>query len=293
MNYMPGQNYQIRYTLAIALVLHGLVMLATTLAIISGAVQLNQSEVTLAVSSSEEIPLDAELLAQNNQLGSGQGDKHQELTVTQEALFADTKINQIDPIFLPKEDRGANEPIELRIITTTSESALFAPSRDISIEESENNGAINNERKTLADLSLEIASLEARLAEKQQPDGKKSRVLILTSASTLAADNAEYVHQWRNRVETVGNIHYPREARANQLYGDVRLLVKLQASGIVEEIIIMSSSGSTVLDRAAIESIRLASPFEPFPKSLANKYDRIDVIRTWQFRENRLSAKPT
>ena len=293
MNYMPGQNYQIRYTLAIALVLHGLVMLATTLAIISGAVQLHQSEGTLAVSSSEEIPLDAELLAQNNQLGSGQGDKHQELTVTQEALFADTKINQIDPIFLPKEDRGANEPIELRIITTTSESALFAPSRNISIEESDNNGAINNERKTLADLSLEIASLEARLAEKQQPDGKKSRVLILTSASTLAADNAEYVHQWRNRVETVGNIHYPREARANQLYGDVRLLVKLQASGIVEEIIIMSSSGSTVLDSAAIESIRLASPFEPFPKSLANKYDRIDVIRTWQFRENRLSAKPT
>ena len=233
------------------------------------------------------------MLAQNNQLGSGQGDKHQELTVTQEALFADTKINQIDPIFLPKEDRGANEPIELRIITTTSESALFAPSRDISIEESENNGAINNERKTLADLSLEIASLEARLAKKQQPDSKKSRVLILTSASTLAADNAEYVHQWRNRVETVGNIHYPREARANQLYGDVRLLVKLQASGIVEEIIIMSSSGSTVLDSAAIESIRLASPFEPFPKSLANKYDRIDVIRTWQFRENRLSAKPT
>jgi protein TonB len=293
MNYMPGQNYQIRYTLAIALVLHGLVMLATTLAIISGAVQLNQSEVTLAVSSSEEIPLDAELLAQNNQLGSGQGDKHQELTVTQEALFADTKINQIDPIFLPKEDRGANEPIELRIITTTSESALFAPSRDISIEESESNGAINNERKTLADLSLEIASLEARLAKKQQPDSKKSRVLILTSASTLAADNAEYVHQWRNRVETVGNIHYPREARANQLYGDVRLLVKLQASGIVEEITIMSSSGSTVLDSAAIESIRLASPFEPFPKSLANKYDRIDVIRTWQFRENRRSAKPT
>ena len=293
MNYMPGQNYQIRYTLAIALVLHGLVMLATTLAIISGAVQLNQSEVTLAVSSSEEVALDAQLLAQNNQLGSGSGDKHQELTVTQEALFADTKINQIDPIFVPKDNRGANAPIELRIITTMGESAFSTPNRDISIEESENNGSINNERKTLADLSLEIASLEARLAEKEQPDSKRSRVLILTSASTLAADNAEYVHQWRNRVETVGNIHYPREARTKQLYGDVRLLVKLQASGIVEEITIMSSSGSTVLDSAAIESIRLASPFEPFPKSLAKKYDRIDVIRTWQFRENRLSAKPT
>ncbi len=71
----------------------------------------------------------------------------------------------------------------------------------------------------------------------------------------------------------------------------MRLLVKLLANGVVEEISILASSGSEVLDRAAIESIRLASPFEPFPASLAQKYDRIDVIRTWQFRKNKLTAK--
>ncbi|MBT8149450.1 MAG: energy transducer TonB [Pseudomonadales bacterium] len=291
MNYIPGQNYQIRYTMAVALLLHGLAIFGISVAIISGAVQLNQSEVTLSLSSSEEAPEDAQFLAQTNQLGSGSADEEKEITVTQEALFADAQINEVKQLFLPEQDSGKNTPLNYRVITTSGDSALTIPVYRPSIEDIESPGDQPSEQKTLAELSLEIANLEARLADKQQPDSKKPRVLILTSASTLAADNAEYVHQWRDRVEAIGNLHYPAEAREKQLYGDVRLLVKLQASGIVEEITVMSSSGSEVLDRAAIESIRLASPFEPFPKALAEKYDRIDVIRTWQFRKNRVSAK--
>jgi len=292
MNYIPGQNYQIRYTMAIALLLHGLAIFGISVAIISGAIQLNQSEVTLSLSSSEEAPEDAQFLAQTNQLGSGNAEEEKEITVTQEALFADAQINEVKQLFLPEQDSGENTPLKYRVITTSGDSPLSVLVYQPSIEDIENPGNEPSEQKTLSELSLEIANLEARLAEKQQPDSKKPRVLILTSASTLAADNAEYVHQWRDRVEAIGNLHYPAEAREKQLYGDVRLLVKLQASGIVEEITVMSSSGAEVLDRAAIESIRLASPFEPFPKALAEKYDRIDVIRTWQFRKNRVSAKP-
>ena len=292
MNYIPGQNYQIRYTMAIALLLHGLAIFGISVAIISGAIQLNQSEVTLSLSSSEEAPEDAQFLAQTNQLGSGNAEEEKEITVTQEALFADAQINEVKQLFLPEQDSGENTPLKYRVITTSGDSPLSVLVYQPSIEDIENPGNEPSEQKTLSELSLEIANLEARLAEKQQPDSKKPRVLILTSASTLAADNAEYVHQWRDRVEAIGNLHYPAEAREKQLYGDVRLLVKLQASGIVEEITVMSSSGAEVLDRAAIESIRLASPFEPFPKALAEKYDRIDVIRIWQLRKNRVSAKP-
>ena len=149
----------------------------------------------------------------------------------------------------------------------------------------------NSDKKTLTELSQAIASLEARLADKQQLLTKGPRVLTLSSASTIEAEDANYIHQWRDRVERIGNRHYPQTAREKGLYGDMRLLVRLKASGVVEEISILSSSGSKVLDRAAIESIRLASPFEPFTQSLAKKYDRIDVIRTWQFRKNKLSAK--
>lgn len=290
MRYMPGQNYQIRYTMAIALLLHGLAIFAVTVAVISGAVQLNQSEVTVSLSKSEEAPEDAEFLAKTNQEGSGSSEKTEEITVTREALFADAEIREVKPLVMPEQHSGEPRPIQLRIITTSGPSKLSVPVLETLPEDMKDDGEIETEQRTLADLSLEIASLEARLAEKQQPDSKKPRVLILTSASTLAADNAEYVHQWRDRVEAVGNLHYPEEARRRQLYGDVRLLVKLNASGIVEEISVLSSSGSEVLDRAAIESIRLASPFEPFPKTLAEKYDRIDVIRTWQFRKNRVSS---
>ena len=291
MNYIPGQNYQIRYTMAIALLLHGLVIFGISIAIIAGVIELNQSEVTLSLSTSKDAPEDAEFLAQTNQQGSGSAEQEKEITVTQDALFADAQIREVKPLFLPEQDSGKPKPIELRVVTTTGASSFTVPGSEPKLEDIEETGEQINERKTLADLSLEIANLEARLADKQQPDSKKPRVLILTSASTLAADNAEYVHQWRNRVEAIGNLHYPAEARERQLYGDVRLLVKLQASGVVEEISIMSSSGSDILDRAAIESIRLASPFEPFPKALAEKYDRIDVIRTWQFRKNRVTAK--
>ena len=73
--------------------------------------------------------------------------------------------------------------------------------------------------------------------------------------------------------------------------GDVRMLVGIQASGVVDQITLLSSSGEEVLDRAAMESIQLASPFEPFPPSLAAQYERIEVIRTWQFRSDRLSGR--
>ena len=291
MNYIPGQNYQFRYSLAVALVLHGLIVFGITIGAISTNIQLNQMEVTLSLSTSEDKPDDADFLAQTNQEGSGSADDAKEITVTQEALFADAEIRDVKPIVLPEEQSGANLLTQYRVITTTGDSELAVPVFDPSLKDTEQPGAEEVERKTLAELSLEIASLEARLAEKKQANNKRPRVLRLTSASTLAAANAEYVHQWRDRVETVGNLHYPVEAREKQLYGDVRLLVKVLKSGVIEEVSLLSSSGSHVLDRAAIESIHLASPFEPFPPALADQYDRIDVIRTWQFRKNRVTSK--
>jgi len=253
-----------------------------------------QMEVTLSYHQSDEAPEDASFIAQSNQQGSGEAERNDELTTLYQSPFNDAAINPVSPvtpIAIPEIEKHEQQIIELRIITTTgnAERSLgktkTPPTDEINVSEDD------NEEKTLTELSQEIASLEARLADKQQQFTRKPRVLTLSSASTIEAADANYVHQWRDRVESVGNRYYPQLARNESLYGDVRLLVKLKANGVVEEISILASSGSEILDRAAIESIRLASPFDPFPKSLANKYDRIDVIRTWQFRKNRLTAK--
>ncbi len=291
MSYNPGQNHPISYAIAIALVVHGFVLFFVAFASTSSATNPSQMEVTISHSNSEEKPDEADFLAQNNQLGSGDSEEQKELTTKYEALFADSKINDVQPIVIPEHQQSERAVVDPRIITTIGEAqrSIMVIEPPLDADEFEQEGDVPE--RNLTELSREIASLEARLADKQQQLTKNPRVLILTSTSSIAAENARYVHQWRDRVESVGNLHYPKEARERELYGDVRLLVKLNARGFVEETTIMSSSGSEVLDRAAIESIRLASPFEPFPRTMAEKYDRIDVIRTWQFRKDRLSAK--
>ncbi len=293
MSYSPGQNYRLSYTVAIALAAHTVIIFWLAFNAESKANPAPQMEVTLAYHSSDEKPEDANFIAQNNQQGSGQIETSDELSIQHLSPFNDSNINPTSPIFIPEIQQRQQPVTEPRIITTQghAERNLAPTNKSLLTEKEPTDINSNHTKKTLMELSQEIASLEARLADKQQLLTKKPRVLTLSSASTIAAADANYVHQWRDRVENIGNRHYPQLARDNSLYGDVRLLVKLLANGVVEEISILASSGSEVLDRAAIESIRLASPFEPFPASLAQKYDRIDVIRTWQFRKNKLTAK--
>ncbi len=290
MSYYLDQSYRFRYSLAIALIIHGIIIFGITFNMAVKASNNQQKEVTLSLSFSDEKNDEADFLALSNQKGSGDTEKPTELTVENEALFSTNHIQKVTPIFLPDDQAPSQHSINVRVITTIGSSQYTFFSDDINDIEQQKE-VPNKEKKTLSELSIQIANLEARLAEKQNNNARKPRVLTLTSASTMAADNAAYVHQWRNRVETIGNLHYPQQAREKNLYGDVRLLVKLSSNGIVEEITILSSSGSNVLDKAAIDSIRLASPFEPFPNELASKYDRIDIIRTWQFRKNRISSK--
>ncbi len=138
--------------------------------------------------------------------------------------------------------------------------------------------------------STEIASLLARLDEQARAYAKRPRVQRMTSASTRAAEDAAYLLAWTERVETVGNRNYPAEAKSRSITGDLRLLVAVRADGGVTEIRVLQSSGHAVLDNAAIRIVRLSSPFPPFPPELRQRHDLIEVIRTWQFRSDRLSA---
>jgi len=242
------------------------------------------------VQPADTSPEESDFRASQNQLASGTGDIDQELTTSQEALIPADQVNDTNPLFALNTQAASMDESPLRIITTSSKTLWKIASQHDDPQDRENAENIY-EDQSLSELSLAIASLEARLAESLQPESKKPRTLRVTSSSALASNNADYVRRWRDRVEDIGNLYYPQTARDRQLYGDVRLLVTILSSGIVEQINIRSSSGHEVLDKAAIESIQLASPFEPFPPSLAAEYDRIEVIRTWQFRKNRVTAK--
>ncbi len=95
------------------------------------------------------------------------------------------------------------------------------------------------------------------------------------------------MNYFEERVERVGNLNYPREARAQRLVGRVRLVVVILPDGSIDRVQISTSSGTKILDQAAVRSVQLASPFSAFPKELRDR-DEIHVIRTWQYQADNL-----
>ena len=93
---------------------------------------------------------------------------------------------------------------------------------------------------------------------------------------------AAYLKEWVARIEQIGNVNYPAEARG-RIYGKVRLTAYIRADGSIENVQIEKSSGSVVLDLAALRIVQVASPFAPFPPEISRDTDILVITRTWTF----------
>ena len=98
-----------------------------------------------------------------------------------------------------------------------------------------------------------------------------------------AALDADYLLQWQDDIERFGNAYY-RGLKLRHGDGDVRLKVSVRSDGSLRQIDLLQSSGSTALDRAAIDTVEKLAPFAPFPEALARETQQLDIVRTWQFR---------
>jgi len=113
---------------------------------------------------------------------------------------------------------------------------------------------------------------------------------LLVTADTRRSDVAVYRDAWRRKVERVGTLNFPNEARRRHLDGSPVLEVALTADGGLEFVQVRRSSGHPELDRAAVDILRLASPFDPFPRGLAQEYSRLRFAYEWQFTAGRVTG---
>ena len=144
----------------------------------------------------------------------------------------------------------------------------------------------------LASRGEEIARLNAKLVADTAAFASRPRRKAI-SASTQEYRYASYLEAWRRKVEAIGNLNYPEEARRRKLYGNLILQVGVRADGTLEEVRVLRSSGSTLLDEAAVRIVHLAAPFAPFPPDIRQETDFLDITRTWQFlSNNRFGDKP-
>jgi protein TonB len=134
----------------------------------------------------------------------------------------------------------------------------------------------------LASTQSEIDLLTAEIDQRKQTQSKQPRRKYINS-STQEYKYAAYLSAWRKKVEDIGNLNYPDEAKKKKIYGNILMTVVLKPDGKVSSINIRHSSGHQLLDDAAIRIVNLASPFAPFPDNIRAETDELVITRTWQF----------
>jgi protein TonB len=126
-------------------------------------------------------------------------------------------------------------------------------------------------------------------AEELQLKGAPRRELVVTP-NTRVSDVAVYLDAWKRRIEQVGTVNFPNAARRSRLTGSPVIEVVLASGGGLVRADVLRSSGHGALDRAAMDILKLATPFEPFPAALAARHDVLRFAYEWQFVGGRLAG---
>ncbi len=117
----------------------------------------------------------------------------------------------------------------------------------------------------------------------------RERVLTASTRQTLFAD---YLVSWKEKVERVGTLNFPDEARRLGLEGSPVLEVAIASDGTLQSVSVVESSGQPSLDEAAERILRLASPFDPFPRDLRSSYDVLRFSYEWRFIKGQTARPP-
>lgn len=265
--------------------LHMIVILGVTFAVpkLRELEGLPTLEITLVQTQSERAPEKAEFLAQANQDGGGDSERadiaRNPLPVREVA-----ELNRNFPL-----SRPAPQP---RIVAREAPDLLTQPHADRKIHALDPRPHTKEERTAPPQLGLfehreateERARLNAEISRVWQEYQKRPRHKYL-NARTQEYKYAAYMDAWRAKVERIGNLNYPEEARRRGISGNLVLHVVLKQDGGVHEISVLRGSGHKLLDDAAVRIVELASPFAPFPRDIRAETDVLHITRTWKFNE--------
>ena len=275
------------------MLLHLVIILGVTFAIpklrdLSGVPTL---EITLVQVHSEEAPANPDFLAQANQAGGGDSERSD---------IARTPL----PVWELSEEQHrlphTRPAPQTRSVSEQERDALLhqetAPKRlkTLEPEPEQRQQRIAAETSGLVtprtELQTERARLIAELDRNWQAYQKRPKRKFL-NARTKEYKYAAYMEAWRAKVERVGNLNYPKEAKLRRISGRLRLDVALNPDGSVNAITLRESSGHKLLDDAAQRIVELAAPFAPFSDDIRAETDILHITRTWKFNDNLVSSE--
>lgn len=236
-------------------------------------------EVVLVNSKSARKPLKADALAQANLDGGGNTDLDRRAKSPLPATAVDQRESGADKA----EQRVKQLEAQARQIMTQLKSEQSLPNLQNEPTPAETTLAEADPRPIgLVARSLEMAKLEAQISHEYEAYQKRPKRMFI-GARTQDYVFARYIEDWRIKVERIGNQNYPEAARAKKLYGKLQLTVSIKSDGSLDDVEVTRSSGSKILDAAAVAIVRLAAPYSPFPEEMRKKADILSITRTWNF----------
>jgi len=267
--------------LFLAALIHGILIIGVTfnayiLDEFSSAISL---EVTIVADPDQRIdrPDEAEYLAQASQMGGGN---------TIDEVRPTAPLQSASPIDNLGQENGASlldatshEQSADQLVSTQSEQDREIADNLREEPRPENSTAIALESGSEQTLPLPQDDESTLLIHDDDP--RQFVISADTSESTIAA----YLDNWKRRIEAVGDEYFPELGELEGLTGSPTLEVSIEASGQLAEVIVRTSSGSKVLDKAALDILRRASPFDPFPAEIRADYDRLRFAYKWLFSE--------
>jgi periplasmic protein TonB len=237
----------------------------------------NSLEVVLVNAKSKERPAKADALAQANLSQGG---------TVEEDRRAKTPLPVTEPRKPGKDLAEAQrrqrslEAQQAELLAKAREAQIRVPASAQRQPDIDNPGSHPSGRD-LADLALAAMRLQAQIDRQVEEYQKRPRKKFI-GANVAEYRFAQYEEDWRAKVERVGTLNYPAEARG-RVYGNLRLTVTIRPDGNVESVELDRSSGLKVLDAAAFKIVRMAGPFAAFPPNIRRDTDLLVITRTWFF----------
>jgi len=239
-----------------------------------------QLDITIVNTQTDKLIKEAVFIANANQQGAGSKKEKSRLT----SPFASKNPNNENGDELIKSEKSTPDivpKLKPQVLTTkgkTNKRVEKLPEKEEVIDPKQFDKDVSEQTDVIAQLMAEMSQQEERYA-------KRPRIHFLDSLSAKSAVEAEYIHNWSKKLERIGNINFPQQAIQLNLSGTLIVNATLDRGGRVTEMQVSVSSGSKILDKAALRIIKLAAPYEPLPKDIREKYDRLNITRTMVFQK--------
>jgi protein TonB len=270
-----GSGDRLGVTLLFSVIAHGVLALGLTFEYEKPRPSLPSLDVILVQSASGEKSAKADFLAQANNSGGGESEKS-----IRPSELVSSPISKNDAGVAPKPMQASaprpQPPTQRELLTQQKSKFSLQTDRELP----EQPPLPQPTTRDVLEKKLEMAKLAAEIQQESQAYAKRPKKKYI-SANTKEYQYAAYMSAWVARVERIGNLNYPDEARREQMHGELVLTVALRRDGTIQSIDVIEPSGHKLLDDAAIRIVNQSGPFPPIPTE--EGVDELYITRTWQF----------